>query len=432
MVRRAVATDRHAVQPDQPPELARELGVGDAVVVGLGAMIGAGVFAAIGPAADAGPEALLVGLPLAGAVAYANATSSAQLAAVHPASGGTYVYARERLTPFLGHLAGWGFVVGKTASCAAMAMTFGVYVAPELATPLAAGAVVALSVLSARGIRRTAIAMRIGLAVVLASLAAVVVASLTAPSLTASNLAPSGEAGVRDVLGAAGLLFFAFAGYARIATLGEEVRDPQRTIPRAVTLALGITVAVYVVVAASALAAVGADTLSSAEAPLAAAADAGRLPGLTPAVRVGGAVASLSVLLSLLAGVGRTSFAMARDRYLPDILATVHPRRHVPHLAQYAVGATVVVVVVLADLRDAIGFSSFAVLVYYAVTNAAALRLTAAERRWPRWLAAAGLVGCVALAASLPIIAVLGGVVLFALGALAYLLSRRRPPPAVG
>ena len=126
---------------DPPTRLARRLTLGDAVVVGLGAMIGAGVFAAIGPAADAAGGGLLLGLGIAAIVAYCNATSSARLAAVYPASGGTYVYGRARLGPFWGFLAGWGFVVGKTASCAAMALTFGAYAAPAWQRPIAVAAV---------------------------------------------------------------------------------------------------------------------------------------------------------------------------------------------------------------------------------------------------------------------------------------------------
>jgi APA family basic amino acid/polyamine antiporter len=109
--------------------LARRLGTRDAVVVGLGSMIGAGVFAAFAPAAAAAGSGLLLALVLAAGVAYCNAVASAQLAAEYPASGGTYVYGRERLGEWWGFVAGWGFVIGKTASCAAMALTFAAYAA---------------------------------------------------------------------------------------------------------------------------------------------------------------------------------------------------------------------------------------------------------------------------------------------------------------
>ncbi|MGH9271615.1 MAG: APC family permease, partial [Ilumatobacteraceae bacterium] len=170
--------------PDAPSRLARRLGTFDAVVIGLGSMIGAGVFAAIGPAARAAGSGLLIGLTIAAAVAFCNATSSAQLAALHPRSGGTYVYGRERLGPFWGYLAGWGFVVGKAASCAAMALTVGAYAWPEARRPIAVGAVVALTAVNYRGIDKTARLTRIIVAVVLAVLAALVVGSLAGGQAT--------------------------------------------------------------------------------------------------------------------------------------------------------------------------------------------------------------------------------------------------------
>jgi APA family basic amino acid/polyamine antiporter len=408
-----------------PSRLARRLGTGDAVVVGLGAMLGAGVFAAFGPAADAAGSGILVALGLAAVVAFANATSSAQLAALHPESGGTYVYGRERLGPFWGFLAGWGFVVGKLASCGAMALTFGSYVAPAHARPLAIAAVVALVAVNWFGIEKTAFATRAIVAVVLFALALVVAAGVFGGELEAERLTPVlGDGGPYGLLQAAGILFFAFAGYARIATLGEEVREPERTIPRAIPVALGLVLAVYAVVAVAALAVAGGDGLVTA-APLLAVVEAGSLDELGPAVRVGAAVASAGVLLSLLAGVGRTAFAMAAHRDLPRWLDAVHPRHRVPHRAELVVGAIVVALVAVADLREAIGFSSFAVLVYYAIANASALTLTRAERRWPRWLAALGVLGCAALALSLPLVAVGGGAAVLAAGALAYLMRAR-------
>jgi len=397
--------------------LARCLRTGDAVVIGLGAMIGAGVFAAVGPAAEAAGSWLLLGLALAAVVAYANATSSAQLAAKHPTSGGTYVFASRELHPTAGYLAGWGFVVGKTASLAAMALTFGAYLWPEAARPVAIVAVVALTAVTARGITRTARLTRVIVTLVLASLAVVVAASLLGGQAQVANLADPAASAVTPygVLQSAGLLFFAFAGYARLATLGEEVIDPTRTIPRAIPIALGLTLVVYALVATSALLAAGPVALAEAPAPLVAAVRAGELAVAAPVVQVGATVASLGVLLSLLVGVSRTVLAMARDGHLPRPLARVNDRG-VPAVAEVAVAVVVIAIVALADLREAIGFSSLAVLVYYALTNAAALRLARHERRWRRWLAWLGLVGCLVLAATLPPVAVAGGVGVLALG----------------
>lgn len=405
--------------------LARRLTTVDAVVIGLGAMIGAGVFAAPGPAAAAAGTWMLAGLVLAAVVAYANATSSAQLAALHPESGGTYVYARERLGEYWGFLAGWSFVVGKTASLSAMALTFGTYVHPDLARPLGIAALAALTVVNYRGVEKTARLTRVIVTVVLAALAAVVAASAFGGHATVANLDGGTPDGVWGVLQSGGLLFFAFAGYARLATLGEEVRDPKTTIPRAIPIALGIVVATYAVVLVTALLAVGADTLAAAPDPLVAAVEAGRWAAAAPLVRFGAAVASAGVLLSLLAGLSRTALSMARRRELPGFLDVVHADHRTPHRAEVAAAVLVSCIVAVADLRGAIGFSSFAVLTYYGLANASACTLGADERRWPRWLAGLGVALCALLALTLPRVAVVGGLVLLATGSLVWLLTRR-------
>ncbi|QAY69651.1 APC family permease [Xylanimonas protaetiae] len=418
--------------------LARRLTTTDAVVVGLGSMIGAGVFAAFAPAARAvlpvgAGWALLVALAVAAAVAYANATSSAQLAAQYPVAGGTYVYGRERLGPWWGFLAGWGFVVGKTASCAAMALTFATYAVSDDAPTavrrgVAALAVVVLAAVNYRGVTRTARAARWIVAFVLVALVVTLVVAWTSTSApeAADNVGAGGVAGsggmglggVRGaygVLQAAGLLFFAFAGYARVATLGEEVRNPRVAIPRAIGVALAVVVALYAVVAVTLLATLGLDGVAATASPLAAA-----VAGLwvSPLVRVAAAAASLGALLALVAGVGRTTLAMAREGDLPRPLAAVHARFRVPHVAEVTLAVVVVVLVLTVDLRGAIGFSSFGVLVYYLVANLAAWTQTGADRRHPRALQAFGAAGCVVLVATLPWTSVAAGVGVLAAGVL--------------
>jgi APA family basic amino acid/polyamine antiporter len=403
-------------------ELRRTLGVGDAVVIGLGSMIGAGIFAALGPAARAAGSGLLLGLAVAAVVAYCNATSSARLAALYPASGGTYVYGRERLGPFWGYLAGWSFVVGKTASCGAMALTVGAYVWPAHAHAVAVAAVVLLTAVNYGGIQKSAWLTRAIVAVVLAVLTSVVVVCLGSGASDAGRLDIGASGGVSGVLQAAGLLFFAFAGYARIATLGEEVRDPARTIPRAIPLALGVALVVYACVAVAVLSVLGADGLGRADAPLADAVRAAGVPGLVPVVRVGAAVAALGSLLALILGVSRTTLAMARDRHLPGALAAVHPRFQVPHRAELAVGAVVAALAATVDVRGAIGFSSFGVLAYYAVANASAWTLSSAPAA--RGVPAVGLVGCVVLAFALPPVSVAVGAGVLAVGVVTYGVRR--------
>ncbi|HEY9336228.1 MAG TPA: APC family permease [Kribbella sp.] len=377
--------------------LARRLGLGDAVLIGLGSMVGAGVFAVWSPAARAAGSGLLVGLVIAAVVAYCNAVSSAQLAAVYPVSGGTYVYGRERLGEWWGFAAGWCFVIGKTASCAAMALTFATYVTDInwLRRLIALAAVVALAAVNYRGVTRTARLTRILVTCTLVILALVLVVLFTgAPQQHATTGAtPYG------VLQSAGLLFFAFAGYARIATMGEEVREPARTIPRAITIALVIAIGIYLAVA---LALLRSGDPASTAAPLAAAVDGAGAVWAVPVVRIGAALASLGALLALIAGVGRTTLAMARNRDLPSWLAAVHPRYQVPHHAELALAVVVGILVLSTDLRGVIGFSSFGVLLYYAIANASAFTQPAEQRRWPRAVNVLGLTGCVVLAVTLP------------------------------
>jgi len=382
-------------------------------------MVGAGIFAALAPAAAAAGSGLLIGLAVAAVVAYCNAASSARLAARYPHSGGTYVYGRERLGEFWGYTAGWSFIVGKTASCAAMALTVGMYVWPQWAHAVAVAAVVALTAVNYAGIQKSALLTRVIVACVLAVLAAVVVIIAGSGAADPARLGIGDDVGAGGVLQAAGLLFFAFAGYARIATLGEEVRDPARTIPRAIPIALGIALVIYAVVAIAVLSVLGGSGLASAPAPLADAVAAAGAPQWQPVVRAGAAVAALGSLLALILGVSRTTLAMARDHHLPHRLAAVHPRFAVPHRAEVVVGIAVAVLAAVADLRGAIGFSSFAVLLYYAIANVSAWTLRT-ENRWPRVVPATGLIGCLVLAFSLPLASVLAGLVVVAVGVAIY------------
>jgi basic amino acid/polyamine antiporter, APA family len=409
--------------------LARRLGTGDAVVIGLGSMIGAGVFAAFAPAAAVAGSGLLIGLLLAAGVAYCNAVASAQLAAQYPSSGGTYLYGRERLGEWWGFLAGWGFVIGKTASCAAMAMTFAAYALPGLVwlqRPLAIIAVLSVTAVNYRGITRTAGLARILVAVSLAALLVLVAVILASGRTSLANLDSAGafDGGAYGLLQSAGLVFFAFAGYARIATLGEEVREPARTIPRAIPLALGITVVLYFAVGSAALLAAGPVALGQSGAPLATAIEAVGAAWAQPIVRVGAMVASLGALLALIAGIGRTGLAMGRNGDLPRWLASVHPTYRVPAHAELVVAIAVCVLVLGADLRGAIGFSSFGVLVYYAIANAAAFTQQREHRRWPRGLNVIGLAGCLLLVATLPVGSVAAGLAMFGIGLLGRLAVR--------
>ncbi|WP_439902807.1 APC family permease [Microbacterium azadirachtae] len=399
--------------------LARRLTLADAVAIGLGSMIGAGVFTVWGPALGAAGSGVFVALLLAGIVAFCNATSSARLAAAHPVSGGAYAYGRAELGPWWGFIAGWCFVIGKLASCAAMAMTVAAYVAPPAwQRPVAVGVVALLTAVTCFGITRTARLTQVLVAVTLLGLIAVLAAAGTA--LSSSSPVPLPDGTAYGVLQAAGLLFFAFAGYARIATMGEEVRDPARTIPRAIGIALSAVLVVYVLVGAAVVVTLGS-AATTTTAPLVGVVEAAGWSPAAPAIRVAAAAAATGALLALLSGIGRTSLAMARERDLPSALAAIDRRHHVPRRAQLAAGIVVVAVVAVSDLRGAIGFSSFGVLLYYLVANLSAFARSRhapreSPRRAPRLVPVAGAIGCVVLAATLPPLSVLIGAAVVAVG----------------
>ncbi|MBQ87958.1 MAG: amino acid permease [Acidimicrobiaceae bacterium] len=408
-----------------PGSLRRRLGVTDAVVIGAGSMIGAGVYVAWAPAARAAGDWLLVGLAIAGVVAFCNATSSAQLAAIYPESGGAYVYGRRQLSPFWGYVAGWGFVVGKTASCSAMALTLGAYLWPEQQRLAAALAVMVITGVNIGGLQRTVAVTKVLLAVSLVAIGCVVWVGVT-ESPPAGVVTTSGpDESVLGAVQAAGFLFFAFAGYARIATLGEEVRDPERTIPRAIPLALLGVLAVYALVGAVAIDFGGVDRLGGSDSPLR------DLVGsvdssLEPLVQLGAGIASLGVLLNLVPAVSRTTLAMARNGEVPAWFAHIDNERSLPLRAELTVAAVVIALVLTIDITSSIAVSGVAVLAYYAVTNAAALTLRRDQQRWPGVVAAVGLLGCVVLAAALPRSALLGGGLVLVTGVAARQVAARR------
>lgn len=405
----------------------------DAVYIGAGSMIGAGLFAAFAPAAAAAGNWLLLSLALAAFLAFANATSSAQLAAQHPESGGTYIYGSRQLGHVWGFAAGWCFVIGKTASCAAMAMTFAAYLAPGYEKPAAIAAVAALTAVNYRGITRTAALTKILVTLVLLALAvffgAVLLGVAPEPSLAAANATAGASASatpaatIYGVLQGAGLLFFAFAGYARIATMGSEVKDPARTIPRAIIIALTLVGSLYLLVALALIRQLGYAGLAGASAPLAAAvgssAPLGTLMGIAASIGV------LGALLALITGIGRTGHAMATHRDLPAYFARLHPVYGVPYRLEITVAVAVTALILLFDVRGAIGFSSFGVLLYYCVANLAAFTQTAPYRRYPRALQVAGAVGCCLVVGTLPPASIAGGLVLLGVGLAVYLLYAR-------
>lgn len=422
--------------------LARELGVRDAVALGMGSILGTGVFVTLALAAGAAGPAVLVAVVLAGALAAANGLSSAQLAAEHPVSGGTYEYGYRLLAPWLGFTAGWMFLAAKGASAATAALGFAGYLLHLLGAdgarrvPVALAAVALFTLLVAGGLRRSNRVNWVIVATATLSLAFFVLAGLPAAARGAPvHLVPffapqAGRGPLSGLLYATALVFVAYTGYGRIATLGEEVREPRRTIPRAIVATLLLTVILY-----AAVATVGTAVAGSAEFARAAGGEAAPLgvvahrfagPAGERVVAVGALAALLGVLLNLLLGLSRVVLAMSRRGDAPAVLARIDARRNAPRLAVVAVGVLVLVLAALGDVETTWSFSAFTVLVYYAVTNLAALRLPPAARRFPRWVAWAGLGGCLFLAFWVEPVIWGAGLALLAVGLAGHAVAARR------
>jgi APA family basic amino acid/polyamine antiporter len=408
-----------ASTPAQPASsLHRTLGLVDAIGIGLGAIIGAGIFVVTGVAAGIAGPAFLVGLLLAGIVATFNALSSAQLAATYPQSGGTYEYGYQVLHPWLGFAAGWMFLASKLAAGGTVALGFAGYLhalfpaIPE--RPAALVAIVVLTAVNYFGVRKGGQLNNVIVALTLAALAYFVFAGL--PALDAANLRPFAPNGVGSVLQSAALLFFAYTGYARLATLGEEVRQPRQTIPRAIILALGLAALVYAAVSLTAVGAVGAPALAETNSPLERAAQAFTLPGVTWVVGAGATTAMLGVLLSQVLGISRMLFAMGRRRDLPAVLDHVHPRYGVPDRGILVAGFFLIVVALFGTLQVIAAPASFTILLYYSVANLAALRMKPENKLLPDRVALAGLASCLLLAATLRPSTIASGLGLLAAG----------------
>ncbi|RJQ52850.1 MAG: amino acid permease [Actinobacteria bacterium] len=409
----------------EPPRLKRSLGLADAVGIGLGAIIGAGVFVAIAPAVGAAGSLALAGVVVAGLVALFNALSAAQLAAAYPVSGATYAYGRIVVSQFAGFISGWIFVFAAIAADSAISLTFATYlgfllpaVPPRLFAVLLA---LAATGLNYWGLRYSA---RVNTVLVIAKVAVLGVFVAAGAFFFRPERLQLSPASIPDVLQAAAILFFAYTGYARIATLGEEVRDPERNIPRAILAALGLSGGLYLGVLLVALGLLGPARLAASAAPLASAAI---VTGITPSaylVAAGALLSTSTVLLTDLLGISRVVFAMARDGELPPWLAGLN-RRSNPGRAILLSGAVVIVLAGLFPLTRLVEAGSFGLLVYYALTNLAAILLSEERRRYHRIWAAAGLVSCLGLALFLSPQTIVLGMLVIGLGALYFRVRRR-------
>ncbi len=399
----------------QAGELRRVVGVPGAVLLGLGSIVGTGVFVSIGVAAGIAGPAVLLAIALAALIATCNGLSSAQLAASHPVSGGTYAYGYRYLNPRLGFVAGWTFLCAKSASAATAALGLAGYLLHAWGAgsargriAIAAGGVLLVTLVAAGGMRRSNRTNAAIVSLTLASLLAFVVVGAPLAFRSGGShfsgffgAGSEGGAPLRNLLHATALMFVAFTGYGRIATLGEEVRAPQRTIPRAIVATLILSMLLYLSVGAVGVGAAGAaavaESTRQAAAPLEVIAGHFGVAWLPWLLALGAVTAMLGVLLNLVLGLSRVLLAMSRQHDMPALFGRIDARG-TPVAAVVATGAVVAALALIGDVKTTWSFSAFTVLVYYAITNLAALRLPAEHRRYPRWVAALGLGACLLLA----------------------------------
>jgi basic amino acid/polyamine antiporter, APA family len=427
-------------------QLARVVGVPGAVLMGLGSILGTGIFVSIGIAAGVAGPSVILAVAVAAVVATFNGLSSAQLAASHPVSGGTYEYGYRYLNPTLGFTAGWMFLSAKSASAATAALGFAGYVLIAFGqSDMIARIVVAivaiglLTVVVASGMRQSNRANAVIVSLTLVALLAFVLTGIPsaldgAPVHLTGFLEAEGD-GVRGLLHATALMFVAYTGYGRIATLGEEIREPQRSIPKAIAVALLVTMALYVAVAFVAVAAIGAPRMAeatrAAAAPLELVARGFGVPGVAWLVAAGAVTAMLGVLLNLLLGLSRVLLAMSRRGDMPRGLARLDGEHASPRRAVIVVAVIIAALAMTGSVRLTWSFSAFTVLVYYALTNLAALRLPTESRLYPQWVPTCGLVSCVGLAFWVEPTIWFTGLALIGVGVLWHVVARRNPRRAI-
>lgn len=408
-------------------ELVRALTLKDAVGVGLGAIIGAGIFVVTGVAAGVSGPAFIVGLIIAGIIASFNGLSSAQLAAVYPQSGGTYEYGYQLLSPSFGFSAGWMFLISKLSAAGVVAIGFGSYFHQLLpvASPMLISvvAVIFLTVVNLFGIKKAGLLNLVIVSITLLALLYLVFSGI--PAVEKSNFTPFAPFGAIGIAEAAALLFFAFTGYARIATLAEEVHHPEKTIPRAVIITIVSAILLYVAVSVVAIGVVGTDRLASSTSPLQVVANALTTPAVSSVVTIGASTAMLGVLLSQILGISRMMLAMGRRNDLPPFFQKIHSRYKVPHLGILFTGLLILLLTLTGSFEFIVRAASFTILLYYSITNISALRQPRTDQRYGRVIPLLGLIGCLVMSVSLPLNVILVGVGLLIAGFLLRFLFHR-------
>ena len=399
-------------------ELKRDLGLKDAVGIGLGAIIGAGIFVVTGVAAGISGPAFLISLLLAGIVASFNALSSAQLAAVYPQSGGTYEYGYRLLNPALGFSAGWLFLMSKLAAGGVVAIGFGSYFYQlvPVGSPLlhSLAAIFILTTANFFGIKKTGYLNLVIVTFTIFSLLYLVVSGL--PHVNFANFKPFAPFGLSGIAEATALLFFAFTGYARIATLAEEVKEPKITIPKAVIITIVSAIILYLLVSFTAIGVLGAEAMAGSKSPLQLVANSLSIPGLKIIINLGASTAMLGVLLSQILGISRMMLAMGRRNDLFPVFGRIHLNYQIPHFGIFITGFLIAILTLFGNFEFILASAAFTILLYYSITNIAAIKQPQEEQRFGKAVPILGLTGCLLMALSLDFLVIGSGLGLLMFG----------------
>ncbi|MDR8394353.1 APC family permease [Aliifodinibius sp. S!AR15-10] len=419
-------------------ELKRDLKTPGAILMGLGSIVGTGIFVSIAIATQVAGNGIIIAVIIAGALAIFNGLSSAQLAAAHPVSGGTYEYGYRFLGSYFGFTAGWMFLIAKSASAATAVLgcvgylfyAFGITAGNWFIVGAGLLILLMMTFLVSGGISRSNRANKIIVFVTLLGLAALVVVGLFSNGIPTRPITDAfTNTSGSSILYASALMFVAYTGYGRIATLGEEVSEPRTTIPKAIILAMVFIVILYLAVSLTALQVMGAEsfgqTVEGEAAPLMMVAQALSVPVIGPVITFAAITAMLGVLLNLLLGLSRVMLSMARRRDLPGILSKVNLNTQSPAMAVWVTGAIIGVLVLSGDVVFTWSFSAFTVLIYYAITNLSALLMPADLRLYPRWIPASGLFGCLFLAFWIEPTFWISGLLLLGVGLVWHTIARR-------
>ena len=374
------------------------LGLFDATAISVGAIIGAGIFVVTGIAAGYAGSALVVSMLIAAIISLLTALSFAELTAWQPKEGSIYEYTYQLISPFAGFLTGWMWILSNTFAGAAVSLGFAHYLTalfPILpANWIAAILCIAFTMLNFFGIRQSALINNFLVAAKLLILAFFIILGLA--HINPSNFTPFAPFQVGVFYGAC-YIFFAYGGFARVAVIAEEVKDAKRNVPKAILLSVIISTIVYILVGVVAIGLVGAPELANSNSPLTKAIN---ITGNTAAayiISIGGLLATASVLLTAILGVSRMAYAMARRKDIPQTLSKLHSKYNTPYYSIWIIGALMALLALFIDLTKVVAISTFALLFYYTLANASAIRLKVQKRLYPRFVPVLGAITCLAL-----------------------------------